>query len=149
MKLRAELRSTGKTTTGFEIPEAVVDELGGGRRPRVAVTVNGNTFRTSIAPMGGRYLLGLSADRRQAAGVEAGDVLDIDVALDTAPREVVLPDDLAAALAADPQAQAYWRTLSYSSQSWHALQVAGAKKPETRAARIAKSVATLRAGRAR
>lgn len=149
MKVRAELQSTGKTTTGCEVPEALVDELGGGRRPKVSVTVNGHTFRTSIAPMGGRHLLGLSAERRGAAGVRAGDVLDLEIALDTEPREVELPDDFAMALAGEPTAMAFWQTLSHSNRSWHALQVTSAKKPETRAARVARSLDLLRAGRAR
>jgi hypothetical protein len=149
MKFRAELESTGENTAGFEVPEAVVDGLGGGRHPKVAATVNGYPFRTSIARMGGRYLLGMSSDRREAAGVAAGDVLDVDVELDTAPRQVDLPEDLATALAGDPAAKAFWDTLSYSKQQWHVVQVTGAKKAETRAARVAKSIALLRERRAR
>lgn len=149
MKFRAELESTGKTTTGFEVPAEIVEGLGGGGHPKVSVTVNGHTFRTSIAKMGGRYLLGVSAQRRADVGIAAGQVLDLDVELDTAPREVELPDDLATALAADPDAKSFWDTLSYSKQSWHVHQVSSAKKAETRAARIEKSVAMLRAGRAR
>lgn len=149
MRLTAELEATGGNTTGFRIPESVVDELDGGRRPKVAVTVNGATFRTSIAKMGDDFWLGVSAVRREEAGVGAGDVLDLDVVLDTAPRTVDVPDDLAAALAAEPAAAAYWETLSYSSQRWHVEQATGAKKPETRATRIATSVAMLAGGRAR
>ncbi len=149
MKFRAELESTGKTTTGFEVPAEIVERLGGGGHPKVSVTVNGFTFRTSIAKMGGRFLLGVSAQRRADAGIAAGQVLDLEVELDTAPREIGLPDDLAAALAADADAKAFWDTLSYSKQSWHVHQVTSAKKAETRAARIDKSVAMLREGRAR
>ncbi|HZI98279.1 MAG TPA: YdeI/OmpD-associated family protein [Actinomycetales bacterium] len=149
MRFRAELESSGKTAAGFEVPEAIVEELGGGRHPKVAVTVNGYLFRTSIARMGDRYLLGVSVERRRAAGVSAGDVLEVDVELDTAPREVDLPDDLAAALDAEPAAKAFWNTLSYSKQQWHVLQVTGAKKTETRAARLARSVELLRERRAR
>jgi hypothetical protein len=144
MRFRAELESTGKNTAGFEVPESLVDDLGGGKRPKVVVTVNGHQFRTSIAPMGGRFLLGVSAERREAAGVRAGDVLDVEVELDTAPRTVDVPDDLAEALAGDPAAKARWDTLSYSKRQWHVLQVTGAKKAETRAARIAKSIELLR-----
>lgn len=149
MRFRAELESTGRTTAGFEVPEPVVDELGGGKHPKVTVTVNGYTFHTSIARMGGRYLLGVSADRRAAAGVRAGDVLDVDVQLDTAPREVDLPEDLAAALERDAAAREFWETLSYSKRQWHVLQVTGAKKAETRANRVVKSIAMLREHRAR
>ena len=149
MKFRAELESAGKTATGFEVPESIVEALGGGGHPKVIVTINGFKFRTSIAKMGGRYLLGVSAERRQEAGIKAGDVLDIVVELDLAPRQIEVPDDLAAALEDNPKAKALWDTLSYSKKSWHTLQVIEAKKPETRAARIEKSVAMLSEGRAR
>ncbi|WP_299169995.1 YdeI/OmpD-associated family protein [uncultured Arthrobacter sp.] len=149
MKFRAELESSGKNTAGFEVPESVVEQLGGGKHPKIVATVNGFTFRTSIASMGGRYLFGLSADRRREAGVQAGEVHDVEVELDTAPREVDLPEDLTSALEKEPAAKAFWDTLSYSNKSWHALQVTGAKKPETRAARIEKSIGMLREGRAR
>lgn len=149
MRLTAELEATGGTTTGFRIPDVFVDELGGGSRPKVVVSVNGRTFRTSIARMGDEFWLGLSSARRTEAGVSAGDVLDLDITLDTAPREVDVPDDLAEALAVEPEAKAFWDTLSYSKQRWHAEQVTSAKKAETRAARVEKSVAMLREGRAR
>ena len=106
MRIRAELESTGRTTTGFPVPEEVVEALGGGG-------------------MGGRYLLGVSADRRTAAGISGGDVLDVDVELDTAPRTVDVPDDLATAMAAESAAKEFWDTLSYSNQQWHAQQIAG------------------------
>ena len=149
MRFSGELQATGGNTTGFRIPGTFVDELGGGGRPKVVVTVNGYTFRSSIARMGGEYWLGVSAERRADAGVKAGDVLDLDIALDTAPREIEVPDDLAAALDADPAAKEFWATLSFSNQRWHAEQITGAKKAETRAARVAKSVAMLRDRRAR
>lgn len=149
MRFRAELKSAGKNAAGFEVPEEVVTGLGGGGHPKVSVTVEGFTFRTSIAKMGGQFLLGMSAERRAQSGVEVGRVFDVDVELDTAPREVELPDDLATALAADPQAKEFWDTLTHSKQSWHVDQVTSAKKPETRAARVEKSVAMLHDGRAR
>ncbi|HWD80594.1 MAG TPA: YdeI/OmpD-associated family protein [Kribbella sp.] len=149
MKFTAELLSSGKNTAGFEIPESVVESLGGGGHPKVAVTVNGFTFRTSIARMGGRYMLGVSAERRTAAGITPGDVLELDVVLDTAPRELEVPEPLAAALAADPDASAFWETLSYSNRQWHVLQVTSAKTDATRDRRIEKSIGMLREGRAR
>jgi uncharacterized protein YdeI (YjbR/CyaY-like superfamily) len=115
----------------------------------VTVIVNGFTFRTSIAKMGGRYLLGVNAERRKEADIQAGQVCDVDVELDTAPRVIEVPDDLAAALAADPDAKTFWNTLSHSNQSWHVYQATSARKPETRAARIERSIAVLRSGRAR
>lgn len=149
MQFRAELEATGGTTTGLTVPDEVVEGLAGGQRPKVVATVNGYEFRSSIARMGGRFMLGMSAERRTAAGVAAGDVLDVDVRLDTAPREVDLPEDLGAALARNAEAQAFWATLSHSKQQWHVLQVTGAKKPETRTARVEKSVAMLSEHRAR
>jgi hypothetical protein len=149
MKFRAELESTGTTAAGFEVPGSVVAALGGGKHPKVILTVNGRSFRTSIAAIGGRFLCGLSAERRAEAGVAAGDVLDVEVELDTAPREVDVPDDFALALSADPAAAAFWDTLSYSNRSWHVIQIEGAKKAETRGARIMKSIGMLREGRAR
>lgn len=149
MRFRAELQRTGRTTTGFEVPEEVVTALNGGGRPKVAATVNGYTFRSSIAKMGGSYWLGVSAERRAEAGVEGGQVLDVDVELDAAPREVEVPDDLAAALEADPAAKDFWATVSFSNRSWHVDQLTSAKTAETRARRLAKSVALLSAGKAR
>ena len=143
------LEASGRTATGFEVPPAVVEALGAGKHPKVTVTVNGFTYRSSIALMGGRYLVGVSAERRAAAGLRAGDPLDVELALDTAVRDVEVPDDLAAALAADPDAKTFWDGLSYSNRSWHVLQVTGAKKPETRAAGVLKTVAALRERRVR
>ena len=148
MKFRAELESNGKTAAGFEVPQQVVEALGGGSHPKVAVTINGFAFRTSIARMGGRYMLGVSVDRRAEAGIAAGDVLDVEVELDTAPRVVTVPDDLAAALALHPDAKAFWDTLSYSKQQRHVIQVESAKAPETRAKRVARSIELLSAHRA-
>lgn len=148
--MRVELETAeGRSATGFAVPDEVVDVLGGGKHPKVVVTVNGYAYRTSISRMGGRYLVPVSAERRAAAGVRAGDRLDVTLALDTAPREVEVPDDLGAALAAEPAAEAFFHTLSPSAKSWHVLQVTGAKKPETRANRVRRSVQLLAEGRAR
>jgi hypothetical protein len=149
MKFTAELLSTGRNTAGFEVPEDVVESLGGGGHPKVSVTVNGYTFRTSIARMGGRYLLGFSAERRTEAGVSPGSVMDVEVELDTAERVLDVPDELAAALAADAKAKEFWETLSYSKQQWHVLQVTSAKTDATRDRRIEKSIGMLREGKAR
>jgi hypothetical protein len=149
MRFRAELLRAGGTATGFEVPEEIVAGLGGGGRPKVVVTVNGFQFRSSIARMGGRYLLGVSAERRAAAGVEGGQVLDVEVTLDEAPREIEVPPDLAAALAAAPSAAAFWATMSFSNQRWHVDQLTAAKTPETRARRLARSLALLDEGKAR
>jgi len=144
MRLTLELQRTGGNTTGFQIPDEAVTSLGGGGRPKVAVTLNGFTFQSSIAKMGGSYWLGVSAERRTAAGVEGGQVYDLDIGLDTAPRVIETPDDLKAALEAEPAARAHWEKLSYSHQRQHVEAINSAKAPETRARRVAKAIEMLR-----
>jgi len=143
MKFTATLELNGKTATGVEVPEAVLTGLGQGKRPPVVVTIGGHTFRTSIGSMGGRAMLPVSAEVRTAAGVVAGEVVDVEIELDTAPREVVVPEDLAAALAKAPKARAAFEALSYSKQRQYVLPIEGAKATETRARRIAKAVDDL------
>jgi uncharacterized protein YdeI (YjbR/CyaY-like superfamily) len=109
----------------------------------VRVTINGHSWRSTVAVMGGRNLVGVSAENRAAAGVAAGDEIDVELVLDTEKREVEVPADLAAALAASPAAGAAFAALSYSNKSRHVLSVEGAKTDETRARRIAKAVADL------
>ena len=146
MKFEATLLATGANTTGFEITGAVIEALGGSKKPAVNVTVNGFTYRTSIGSMGGRYLLPVSAERRAAAKLKAGDTVTLELELDTAPREVVVPDDLKVALAADPSAQAAFDKLAYSHKQRHVLPIEDAKTPETRARRIAKAIEMLKSG---
>ncbi len=149
MRFRTTIVQTGKTTTGIEVPDEVMEALGSGKRPAVKVTVNGYGYRSTVASVGGRPMVSLSAEHRAGAGVAGGDEVEVDLELDTAPREVTVPDDLAAALDAEPAARATFDGLSYSNKSWHVLQVTGAKTEETRQRRIAKSVEALRQGRPR
>lgn len=149
MRFRTTIQQTGKNTTGIPVPDDVVAALGSGKRPAVTVTVNGYRYRSTVASMGGVSMVSLSAEHRAGAGVAGGDEVEVDLELDTAPREVTVPDDLAAALDAEPTARATFDGLSYSNRSWHVLQVTGAKTDETRQRRIAKSVETLRQGRPR
>jgi hypothetical protein len=149
MEFRTTVELGGKTATGFEVPTEVVEALGSGRKPRVTVTIGGHTYRSTVAVMGGRYMLPLSADNRGKAEVAAGDEVTVGVELDTAERTVDVPADLAAALDAEPAARSFFETLSYSNRSWHVLNVEGAKTPETRQRRIDKAVAMLREGKAR
>jgi hypothetical protein len=139
----------GKTATGFEVPDEVVDALGAGKRPAVTVRVRDHTYRSTVAVMDGVFMLPLSAENREAAGVAAGDEVQVEIALDTAPRVMAVPDDFATALDAEPAARRTFDGLSYSLQRFHVESVTGAKSDETRRRRIAKSVATLREGRAR
>lgn len=149
VRFRTTIQTTGKTAMGFEIPAHAVEALGAGKRPPVTVTINGYTYRNTIAVMGGAYMIGVSSEHRGPAGVQGGDEVDVELELDTAPREVDVPADLLESLAADPPARAMFDKLSYSNRSWHVLQVTGTKNPETRARRIEKSVAALREGRIR
>jgi hypothetical protein len=146
---RATLESNGKTATGFVVPPEVVEALGAGKRPPVRVTIGAHTYRSTVAVMGGRNLLGVSAKNRAAAGVAAGDELDVHLELDTEPREVPVPPALATALAGDAAARTFFEGLSPSQKQWHTQSVESAKTDETRARRVAKSVEMLRAGRKR
>jgi hypothetical protein len=138
-----------KTATGIRVPDEIVEALGSGKRPAVTITINGYTYRSSIAVLGGAYMVGVNADNRIGAGVAGGDEVDVDIELDTAPREVIVPPDFAAALDAEPAARRTYEGLSYSNKSWHVLSINGAKADETRKRRIAKSVEALKAGRIR
>jgi Bacteriocin-protection, YdeI or OmpD-Associated/Domain of unknown function (DUF1905) len=142
---RTTVVQSGKTATGLQVPDDVVAALGGGKRPPVTVTVGGYGYRTTVAPMGGAYWIPLAAEHREAAGVQAGQEVDVRVELDTAPRETPLPEDLAAAL--DDGARAFFEGLAPSHRKEWVRWVEEAKRPETRAARVEKTAEALRAGR--
>jgi hypothetical protein len=147
VRFRARIELGGKTATGIVVPDEVVAALNAGQRPPVRITVGGHTYRTTVASMGGRFLVPLSAANREAAGVAAGDELDAVIELDTAPREVELPDDLAAALAGSDTARLFFEQLSYTHRKEWVRWVGEAKRAETRRARIDKTVEALHAGR--
>ena len=149
MRFHTTLLQADKTATGIIVPDEVVESLGAGKRPPVKVTINGFTYRNTIAVMGGVYMVGVSAANRAGAGVAGGDEIDVEIELDIEPRVVEVPQDLAAALDAEPRARETFDRLSNSNKGWHVTQVTGAKTDETRQRRIAKSVATLKEGRAR
>jgi hypothetical protein len=144
MKFRTKILPGGKTATGIVVPDEVVTALGDGKRPKVTVTLNGYTYRSSIASMGGRSMVGVSASVRGAAGVAGGDELDVDIELDLEPRRVDVPPELQAALAAEPDLLRRFEGLSYSNQVRLAAPVAAAKSAETRQRRIDKACADLR-----
>ena len=133
----------GKTATGIPVPEAVVESLGNGKRPPVTVTVGGHTYRTPVAPLGGRFFVPLSAENREAAGLAAGDEVDVEITLDTAPREMKAPDDLAEALRASPEAESFFESLSFSHKRSYVDWIVGAKKDETRQRRVTQAVELL------
>ncbi|HXM53640.1 MAG TPA: YdeI/OmpD-associated family protein [Candidatus Binatus sp.] len=147
MRFRASIELAGKTATGIEVPAAVVAKLGSSKKPAVSVTIKGYTYRSTVASMGGRFMLPVSAEVREAAGVAANDKVDVDVELDTAPREVTVPADLARALSREPAAKRFFEGLNFSNKQRIVIAIESAKTPETRERRIAKSVSSLREGR--
>jgi uncharacterized protein YdeI (YjbR/CyaY-like superfamily) len=129
---------------GLEVPEEVVLALGVGKRPPVTITINGHSWRSRIAIMRVRYLIGLSNANRQAAGIATGEDVEVEVALDVEPRVVVEPTDFAHALDADPPARVAYDRLSYSHKREYVRAIESAKKPETRLRRIEAAVASVR-----
>lgn len=136
MRFRTTILQGGGTTTGIPVPDHVVAALGGGRRAPVRVTVGGHTYRTTLATRDGRAILSLSAENRTAAGVVGGQDVEVEVVLDTEPRVVEVPEDVAAALAVRPGATEAFDRLPWSHRKEHVRAVEEAKKPETRARRI-------------
>jgi hypothetical protein len=130
--------------TGLPVPPAVLEELGAGKRPAVAVTVAGYAYRTTVGTMGGQHLLPLSAAHRAASGIAAGDEVEVGIELDDRPREAVVPEEVAAALAAEPALAEAFARLSPSRQRALVDPIGEAKTDETRARRIEKALAALR-----
>jgi uncharacterized protein DUF1905/bacteriocin resistance YdeI/OmpD-like protein len=149
MRFHTTILQGDKTATGIRIPDEIVEALGAGKRPPIRVTINGFTYRSTIAVMGGDYMVGVSAENRAGTGVAGGDEVDVDIELDTEPREVSVPPDFAVALDTEPEARRTFDKLSNSNKGWHTSQITGAKSDETRQRRIARSIAALREGRMR
>jgi len=129
--------------TGIRVPPENIAELGKGKKPPVKVTLKGFTYRSTVAAYGDVYMIPLSKERREAAGIQPGDTVEVTLELDTEPRTVTIPDDLAAALTAQPGATAAFDALNFSTRKEHVRQVESAKAQETRERRIAKIVAGL------
>ncbi|MEO6013250.1 MAG: YdeI/OmpD-associated family protein [Devosia sp.] len=145
---KTELLKGDGDTTGFVIPEKVMEALGQGKKPKVTVTINGTfSYPNTVAVMGGRFMIGISKDRRALAGVKGGDMIEVTLDLDTAPRVMEVPVDLQKALDKNMAAKAFFAALSYSNQRRHIDPINDAKSPETRARRIEKSVALFAAGK--
>jgi Bacteriocin-protection, YdeI or OmpD-Associated/Domain of unknown function (DUF1905) len=143
MKFRAYVEPP-EPMRGLEVPPEVVEALGGAKRPAVTITINGHTWKSRVAIMRGRYLLGLSNANRKAAGVVTGDEVEVEVEVDAEPRVLVEPPDFARALDADPVARTAYNRLSNTRKREHVLAIESAKKDETRIRRIEKALATLR-----
>ena len=140
--------ATGNNT-GIVVPDEIIERLGAGRRPGVVVNVNGYEYRNTVGVMGGRHMISISAAVRKDTGLKAGDPIHVVLTLADRPREVTVPDDLAAALSADPAAEAFFLKLSGSLQRYHVDNINAAKTTETRQRRIVKAVTLLREGKQR
>jgi hypothetical protein len=146
---RTTILGEAKGPTGIEVPAAALAALGTSKKPPVQVSLNGYTYRSTVATVDGRYMIGVSGQHRAASGLAAGDEVDVELVLDTAPRTVELPPDFAAALDAEPAARATFEALSNSNKGYHVSLIEGAKSAETRQRRIEKSIGALREGRPR
>ena len=135
--------------TGIVVPPEVLEQLGAGQRPAVQVDLSGHVFRTTLGVMGGKTLISVSAARRTQTGLTGGDAVQVTLTVDETPREVVVPDDLAAALDAEPPVRAFFDALSNSLQRFHVDTVEGAKTEATRQRRVEKAVALFREGKKR
>lgn len=143
VKIKTIIEGDGNTT-GIPVPEDVVLGFGVGRRVPLKVTVGNTTYQSSVSFYKGEYLISLSADNRAKAGVAAGDQVEAELELDTAPRDVELPEDIKKLLAADPVASANYKKLSFSKKRAIIEPITQAKTPETRQRRIEKALASLR-----
>lgn len=141
MKFTVTILQSGKIATGIEVPPAVVAALGSSKKPSASVTLNGYTYRSTVAVMSGKFMIPVSHEVRSAADVAGGDTLD------TAPRVLELPEDFAVALGGDAAAKAFFAGLSYSNQRRYTLSIEGAKTVETQARRVAKAIEELRSGK--
>jgi bifunctional DNA-binding transcriptional regulator/antitoxin component of YhaV-PrlF toxin-antitoxin module len=144
---RAVVELEGKTATGVRVPAEAVEALDAGRRPPVRVTMGGHEYRSRVAVRRGEYRLAISAENRAAAGISAGDEVELTIALETEERVIVVPTDLAEALEATPDALHFFEALTYSRQRWFVLDIEGAGNEDTRRRRVVKTVERLRLGR--
>ena len=136
------MHQTGNNT-GLEVPPEVVEALGAGRKPPVVVNVNGYEYRSTVAVMGGRYLIPFSSDKRAATGIAGGDAITVDLEVDSTPRTVELPADFAAALDATPGARKAYERLAPSHKKAHVTAIESAKAADTRQRRIDAAVAKI------
>jgi hypothetical protein len=147
MRFRTTILGGDKTAAGIEIPTEVVEGLAAGKKPPVRVTIDGHTYRSSIATVNGAPMVGVTMEFRKATGLKAGDEVDVEIEVDTEKREVTVPPELAAVLDAEPDARRFFEGLSYSNKRRIVMPIDDAKTPETRQRRIDKAIASVREGR--
>ena len=146
---KAQLQTRGPAAA-VVLDDTQVAAVGeGAKRFPVVATVNGYRWSTTVTRMGGEFLLGLNREVREGAGVEAGDVVDVEIRLDAGPRDVDVPEALATALAKDPKAKAAFDKLAVSHRKEYARWIAEAKRDETRQRRVAQAVEMIKAGKSR
>ena len=133
--------------TGINVPDEVVEKLGAGKKPPVIVTVNDYTYRNTIAVMGGKFMIGVSADIRSKTGIKGGDKVKVTLELDTKPREVDVPADFQQLLNENPKAKQFFETLSYSNKQRYVLPIGQAKTEETKQRRMEKAIIDLSEGK--
>jgi hypothetical protein len=138
------LQAEGMNATGIVVPDDIVEKLGAGKKPKVAVSLKGYTYRSTVAVMGGKYMLPLAREHRDAAGVKANDKVEVTLELDTALREVEVPRDFAAALKKAGLTRDF-AALAFTHRKEHVRAIEEAKAPETRLRRIEKAIAMVAA----
>jgi uncharacterized protein YdeI (YjbR/CyaY-like superfamily) len=147
MRFRTTISLHGKNNAGIPVPDDIVEKLDSGKRPAVRVTLGGHTYRSTVARMGGQNLIALNAENRKLSGVQPGDEVDVDLEVDTAPREVAVPSDLQAAFKGETAAKKFFDAMSYTNKSACVTWIESAKKTETREARVVKAIAMLNEGK--
>jgi hypothetical protein len=143
VRFHTKILKAGKTATGIQIPNEVVESFGSSKRPPVRITINGQTYRSTVAVMGGKFMVGVSAENREKTGVSGGDEVDVDIELDIEPREVSVPADFAKALKGNAIAKKRFDGLSHSRKQAFVSGIEGAKTEETRERRILKAINEL------
>ncbi|MEO6868464.1 MAG: YdeI/OmpD-associated family protein [Ginsengibacter sp.] len=142
-KFKTTILTAGKTATGICIPDQIIESFNAGRKPPIKITLNKYTYRSTVAVMGGKYMVGVSADIREASGVKGGDTLTVEIELDTKERTVDLPEDFKRSLDKNLNAKEIFHALSYSKQKNHVTLIEQARTEETRKKRIDQFIALL------
>jgi len=143
IRFRTTILQSGKTATGIQIPDDVIAKLGTSKKPAVRVTINGHTYRSTVAVMSGKFMVGVNAENREKAKVAGGDKVEVEIALDTEPRDVMVPAEFASMLSRNAKARQHFDGLSYSKKKALVQGIEGAKTAETRQRRIEKALAEL------
>jgi len=143
LRFNTILLQAGKTATGIKIPPDIIEKLGAGKKPPVRVTINGFTYRSTVAVMGGAFMVGVNAENRAGAKVKGGDKIDVTIELDTEERIVEVPADFEKVLNKNPDAKKKFATLSYSKKKELVIPIADAKTEETKQRRIEKALMAL------